>query len=157
MNKRAVIDALRQGIDADLEALANVTADARDEATGSESKAEDKYDTRATEASYLAAGQGRRLLATRQLAAWLDEVSPTAAPPRVTTGALVELTPPRGPTRWVLVGPVGGPRVTVDGQVVSLISLQSPLGEELEDAEPGDVVEIDSPRGPMELRVHSIQ
>ena len=153
MTKGAVIAAFQAEVGAQLEAVARVTADARGEATGSESKAEGKYDTRATEASYLAAGQGRRLAALRQLAAWLDQLEhseDSGASHAVQVGSLVLLTGAGGADgveRWVLVGPVGGPSVEVHGTTVQLVSLASPLGASLEDAEAGDELELESPRG----------
>ncbi|MBX2799250.1 MAG: GreA/GreB family elongation factor [Myxococcales bacterium] len=152
--KARVVERFRAAVASDLAALAQVTADARSEATGAESHAEGKYDTRATEASYLAAGQGRRLAALKQLAAWLEHLE-SATIVEVAVGALVQLHDDRT-ERWVLVGPVGGPRVEVDGVTVSLISLQSPLGEELDGAEAGDLVEVDSPRGVREMTVRTV-
>ena len=147
MNKPSVVHAFRSAVAADLAALAQVTADARQEATGDESRAEDKYDTRATEASYLAAGQGRRLDALKQLATWLHHLDPSHRPSAAGLGALVELRDEHGGSRWVLVGPVGGPRIEVEGHVVSLISLSSPLGESLEGAQLDEEVELDTPQG----------
>lgn len=152
MDKVAVIDAFREQVTQHLVALARVTADARSEATGGESKAEGKYDTRAIEASYLAAGQGRRLDALKRLAAWLARAGAAERCSVVGEGALVGLAD----GRWLLVGPAGGARVSVGDQMVALISLQSPLGEELDGAEHGDVVELELPRGLVPVRVDSV-
>ncbi|MEO0606041.1 MAG: GreA/GreB family elongation factor [Myxococcota bacterium] len=155
--KDAVIAALREATARDLAAVAEGTAHARAEATSAESKAENKYDTRATEASYLAAGQGRRLEGLRHLVGWLDQLDPAAVHDDVGMGALVELSEAGRPTRWVLVGPTGGPVVNVEGVEVMLLSLDSPLGEALDEAEPDEVVEVDSPRGVRRLRITTIR
>lgn len=153
LTRPQVIEALRRTIAQDLAAVAKMTAAARAEATSQESKAENKYDTRATEASYLAAGQGRRLESLRSLDAWLAQLDPEAGHERVALGALVRLVEPPKPDRWVLLAPTGGPTVTVRGATVMLLSLDSPLGEALDDAEPDEVVEVDSPQGLRQLRV----
>ncbi|MEN0063903.1 MAG: transcription elongation factor GreAB [Myxococcota bacterium] len=156
LSKRDVVEALRKTIADRLRSAAQMTADARAEATAEESRAENKYDTRATEASYLAAGQGRRLESLRTLAAWLEGLDPQARHAEVGVGALVGLTEPGRPPQWVLVGPTGGPSVEVDGQTVLLSSLASPLGEALDEAEAGDGIEVDSPRGIRRLRVDQV-
>jgi hypothetical protein len=126
-----VLAALADLLTAELSTLLQATAAARDEATSSESRAENKYDTRATEASYLAAGQGERLLALRHSLAWATSPSPTAT--------LVEL---EGPA-WVLVAPeAGGRRVVVAGQTVVVVTPGSPVGEALSSAAPGDLVRV---------------
>lgn len=153
MERARAIAALRAAVASDLAALARVTADARSEATGDESSAEGKYDTRATEASYLAAGQGRRLLGLRRLAAWLEQVDPARGPETVREGSLVRLREATGQLRHVVLAPMGGARAHVGDVVVSLVSGGSPLGEQLEGVEPGDVFELDSPRGTVEVVV----
>lgn len=131
--------------------IAQMTAAARDEATGQESASEGKYDTRATEASYLAAGHGRRMAALKQLAAWLDACRPVRHD-AVRIGSLVGLEGPRG-ARWVWVGPAGGAQVEVGNVSVQLISLHSPLGRQLRDARVGDDLELETPRGLTQLHV----
>ena len=156
MDKSRVVAALAAAVSDDLEALAQVTADARDEATGGESKAENKYDTRATEASYLAAGQGERMVALRALADWLGQLDPSLALEIAGQGALVELERDGEPA-WVLVGPQGGHSVTVDGQRVLLISEDSPLGRLLIGLQAGDAEELETPRGLQELVVVDVR
>lgn len=150
--KSEVVAALRETVAKDAAAVAQMTAAARSEATSSESKAENKYDTRATEASYLAAGQGRRLEGLRHLATWLEALDPEADHDRVALGALVGLVE-AGCERWVLIGPTGGPRVSVRDVDVLLLSLDSPLGEALDEAETDEIIEVDSPRGVRKLRI----
>ncbi|MEZ4236155.1 MAG: transcription elongation factor GreAB [Myxococcota bacterium] len=154
-DKARVVDALRQTVDAALAALAKMTEDTREEATGTESRAESQYDTRATEASYLAAGQGRRLLGLRALAGWLSQLDPGAPHTAVGPGALVCLSRGARPD-WVLMAPEGGHTVTVDGVAVRLVSVRSPTGEALELLEPGDEAEIDTPGGAALLRIEAV-
>ena len=151
LSKQRVLDHFRASLRAALAAQARATDAARHEATGAESRAENKYDTRATEASYLAAGQGERLQALRQVVAWLDQLD--GEPCSVAgAGALVGLVADGAP-RIVLLGPVGGHSVGVDGHTVALISVRAPLGEALLGAEEDDEVEHETPRGVSHLAV----
>src|SRR5688500_7983704 len=104
-SKTDVVEALRQALRAELAQLGRVTDMARDEATSAESRPENPYDTRALEASYLAAGQGERLTALRQLAAWAEVLG---AEPRdaVEAGALAQVALDEVP-QWVLFAPRG--------------------------------------------------
>jgi transcription elongation GreA/GreB family factor len=151
-----VIEALRQAVARDLGAAARMVSDARDEATGSESRAESQYDTRATEASYLAAGQGRRMLALEALADWLAMLDPAVTFEGVATGALVELQR-GGATEWVLLAPEGGHSVEVDGVAVNLVSVRSPAGAALAGLAPGDEDEVETPLGPVALAVVNVR
>jgi transcription elongation GreA/GreB family factor len=155
-DKERVLAALRDASARELAAAARMTEAAREEATGSESRAENQYDTRATEASYLAAGQGRRWADLRAFADWLEQVDPRAAAPRVGLGALVGVWR-AGATEWVLVAPEGGRSVVVDGVEVRLVSARSPAGEVLEGLEEGETTEVDTPRGPVEIRVARVR
>ena len=117
----AVVRALQAELHAELAAvLANAKA-AYDEATHAESKAENQYDTRSLEASYLAAGQAERVAALRRLVAFHDALDPDveAAETPVGHGSLVALEDEQGALRWCFVAPDGGGRaVTVEGHVV---------------------------------------
>ena len=105
LEKHKVHDALRATLEAELSILDAMVTAARDEATSAESRPENKYDTRALEASYLAAGQGERLATLRQLVAWargLDAAPQSAALP----GALLHIQTDAG-TRWLVLAPTG--------------------------------------------------
>jgi transcription elongation GreA/GreB family factor len=156
MDKRAVVEAFRAVLARDLDAALRMVGDTREEATGSESKAESQYDTRATEASYLAAGQGRRLVALRALGDWLAQLDPGSAHAEVAQGALVEVR--RGSVvEWALVGPDGGLAATVDGVEVRMISASSPAGEVLLGKVAGDEDELDTPRGPILVKLLAVR
>lgn len=153
--KADVIDAFRRAIADELAAIESVAAMARDEVSSEETRQEGKYDTRATEASYLARGQAERIVALRRLLSWFEAIEPGAFDAEnVQLGALVALRGKRSAV--VFVAPAGGPRVTVGGVSVQAISLTSPLGEVLEELEVGDELELDTPRGVRELVVAAL-
>src|SRR5687768_11096256 len=93
--KSEVLAELRKILRDELSRLARGTDMARDEATSVESRPENQYDTRALEASYLAAGQGERLEALRLLLAWA-EVQRDDPTDTVEAGALALLEGPIG-------------------------------------------------------------
>lgn len=155
IDKHDVILAFQEHLKEELQAVESVAAMARDEVTSEETQQEGKYDTRATEASYLARGQAERIVALRQLLSWFEADNVTAAP--MTTVQLRALVVLDGrPPAVVFVAPVGGVRVVVGGTPVQAISLTSPLGEAIDELEVGDDVEIHTPRGVRELTITSI-
>ena len=62
MNKRELVNQIIQQLTGEVEVLFKAARAAHAEATHEQSKAEDKYDTRGLEASYLARGQSRQSL-----------------------------------------------------------------------------------------------
>lgn len=152
--KSQVIQAIRSQLSLSLEAIERMAEQARDETTGGESKAEGQYDTRATEASYLARGQAMRIGELRQLMAWFEAHSTVPTLKMVSVGALVGI---EGTQQELLfIAPAGGSDVDVLGQRVRVISPASPLGSAMLALEVGDAFEVDTPRGLRTYEVTSI-
>jgi hypothetical protein len=152
MNRDAVVRAICATLAQELESIERVAAMARDEVASEESKQESKYDTRATEASYLARGQAWRIAELRQIASWFDRLDPLRpASEAAGLGSLVHVTGHRD--AWLFLAPIGGPRVQLDGQVVRVISPESPLGGALMGLEQDEAFEINSPQGRVEYEV----
>jgi transcription elongation GreA/GreB family factor len=156
-DKPTVVAALRRDLGEELAALERVAAATRAEVGSDQTRSEGKYDTRATEASYLARGQARRIAGLRRLLAWLERFDPERPlePAVVQVGALVLI---EGPRRELLfVAPMGGGRLQVGQHTVRVISPKGPLGEELMELEVGDGLEVDSPRGLQSYEVVAIR
>jgi transcription elongation GreA/GreB family factor len=151
MTRSQAITALRQALRTALAAVVAVAEDARSEATGAESKQEGQYDTRATEASYLARGQGQRVLELRRLASWFENLQLEASPDSVGLGTLVRLGGDK--SEWLLVAPVGGTHAEVEGEVVRVVSPSAPLGAAIMGLELDDAVEFVTPKGVIEVIV----
>jgi transcription elongation GreA/GreB family factor len=103
------------------------------EATHESSKAENKYDTRGLEAAYLAGGQARQAKELMDSIELYESLSPrdfaSAEPIEVT--ALVELEC-NGMKSTYFIGPRnGGLEVQFQGEDVTVITPQSPLGQNL--------------------------
>jgi len=150
-----VLNAFRKSVEGELAAIERVSAITREEVTSEETRSEGKYDTRATEASYLARGQAWRIASLRQLAAWLDALPDS--PPQsgvVCIGSLVVLE--GDDVEFLLLGPTGGSKVTTDGVVVRLISPESPVGAKVVGLQAGDDFEVKRPNGRAEFTVTAI-
>jgi transcription elongation GreA/GreB family factor len=146
-DRTRVLATLRAQLDQELATLARMTEMARDEATSAESRPENQYDTRALEASYLAAGQGQRLADLERLIAWVESQHGRTYE-QVQAGAIVGLSD----GGWLLMAPRGGIAVRVDGVEVRLVSAVSPLGESLCGLSEGDDADDESGRAVVAVR-----
>ncbi len=133
MDKRFLIEKLLAQLDEELDRYTLAARAAQADATDDQSRAENKYDTRGLEASYLAHGQSRQALETlrtRELFGALDRRDFAPGEP-VGIGALVELAG-AGERVFYFVGPgAGGMEIVHDGQEVLVVTGQSPLGRQL--------------------------
>ncbi len=133
MNKQSVLDLIIARLTDDLALYVRAAETARFEATDEQSKAENKYDTRGLEASYLARGQSRQAAETEHALIQFQALPCRlfAAADPIDLGALVALDRRKERT-WFLVGPnAGGVEVTLDGEEITVITPQSPLGQQL--------------------------
>lgn len=133
VDKHELVRAIIQKLRDDLVLYQNAAGAARAEATDEQSKAENKYDTRGLEASYLARGQSRQaaeinesIKAFQKLA--LREFSSSDA---IDVGAVVELKN-FNETSTYFIGPrSGGTEIACDNREVLVITPESPLGSQL--------------------------
>lgn len=137
---RALLDALR----ARLERNRSLASHAAASATHDQAKAEDKYDTRGLELTYLAAGatdrveELRRVLA--QYAFWSLPDTPMTT---IVPGALVGLEDDDGREKTVFLAPFGdGESLEVEGASIQAVTLRAPLGAALLGKEQGDEVTV---------------
>ncbi len=133
MNKHTLVEKIIAQLAAELEAYARSARAAHAEATHEQSKAENKYDTRGLEASYLARGQSRQAAETeearRQFAA--IEVRAFGSGEGIDVGALIEIEGRGGRTCYFLGPRAGGTEIEHEGREVLVITPQSPLGRQL--------------------------
>ncbi len=133
MNKRALIQKITAQLVSELEVYFRAAQFSRAEATHESNKAENKYDTRGLEASYLARGQSKQLAELEAAIAEYEKlgVKKFAADDAIAVGALVELEH-GGETSFYFIGPrAGGTEVVHDKKEILVITPQSPLGEQL--------------------------
>ncbi len=140
MNKRAVIQKIVARLTNELEIYFRAAQFSRAEATHESSKAENKYDTRGLEASYLARGQSRQASEIEAAIAEFGKltVKKFAANEPIGLGALVELEH-GGEQSFYFIGPrAGGTEISHDKKEILVITPQSPLGEQIMGKKSGD-------------------
>lgn len=136
-----MVAAILDQLTAEAELYDRAARAAHAEATDEQSKAENKYDTRGLEASYLARGQSRQAAEVGQ-ALLQYRALPLAVSASVEVGALVQLSAGRD-VSWYFLGPrAGGLEVTVAGQEITVITPQSPLGSQLLGRRAGDRIPL---------------
>lgn len=139
----------------ELEAVERISSVTREEVTSDETRSEGKYDTRATEASYLARGQAWRIAELRQLASWCAQLSDT--PPSTERACLGSLILVEAETSAMyFLAPAGGTALTIEGRTVRLVSPQSPLGQALIGMEIDEETQFNSPSGLQSLVLLSV-
>lgn len=144
MNKRTLLKAIITQLQAELQTFTRAAKSARVEATDEQSRAENKYDTRGLEASYLAAGQARQVAELESAIAAFDAlpVRAFATSEAIGLGALVELEQ-NGERTLYFIGPcAGGTEAACGKREVLVITLQSPLGGQLQGRRQGDQLEL---------------
>ena len=143
MSKSALLDQILQALKAQLSLMQAATAEARENATGDETRSEGKYDTRAIEASYLASAQAGQVASLSQAIDMLSRFEPRAFDEQeaIAPGALVEADDD-GEITYYLLAPVGG-GCTIDyqGFDCTVLAPESPLYQQLLGSCEGDLLE----------------
>ena len=140
MNKRAIIRKITAKLVSELEIYFRAAQFSRAEATHESNKAENKYDTRGLEASYLARGQSKQAAELEAAIAEFEQLGARkfAVGDAIAVGALVELEH-GGESSFYFLGPrAGGTEVRHDRKEILVITPQSPLGEQLVGKKSGD-------------------
>src|SRR4051794_23080487 len=119
MTKRDLLSLIVAKLSAELQAITTAARATHAEATNEENKAEDKYDTRGLEASYLAHGQSKAAEEAAQAVAQFSALAARDFAPGepISLGALVRLEG-RGASAY-FVGPrAGGTEIETAGEAV---------------------------------------
>ncbi|MDB4937607.1 MAG: Transcription elongation factor [Labilithrix sp.] len=130
--------------------------DAAAAATHAEAKPENDKDTRALEASYLAAGQAERV---RELETALKllvglELRDIGAATPICASAIITLEDDDGARTMFFMSPHGGGvRLDLEGTSVQVVTPQSPLGKALLGRLHGDVIELRGKSGVREMTI----
>lgn len=155
MNKAKLMAKILEKLEEERAALAQAALHTYEAATHEESEAEDQYDTRGLEASYLAGAQAKRVAELEQLlhtlkhlaARTFKESDPIAAT------ALVEIAG-EGKNTWCFLLPMGGgSSIDFDSHHIQIITPKSPLGEALVGRKVGDEIVVDIGRETREYQI----
>lgn len=144
MNKPAVLEQFLAVLKAELAALTRAAQGAFAAATDPDSKAENKYDTRTLEASYVARGQAKRVTELQEAVRAFEALSGNelAAGAAATLGALVSLETPEE-TAHYFIGPfAGGTEIAYEGSEIVVITPASALGQKLIGKREGDAIAL---------------
>jgi transcription elongation GreA/GreB family factor len=158
IDKRLVLEAFKQRLEAELERAHTRAKDAAAGATHEENRAEGDKDMRATEASYVARGHSERVAEMEEALARLNTLELLDFEPgaRIAMSALVELEHRGRRLFYFLLPSAGGERLPSAGVEIQALTTQSPLGTRLLGLTEGDEAELPA-RSPGELaRVYEI-
>lgn len=159
IDKAPLFEALRQLLQADLDALNASQREIEEGATHEESRQENDKDTRAIESSYLARGLARRVT---ELQVGLGQLSAMRACGLTTSatvllGSLITVEDDAGVQQQYLLAPAGGgKRLSHGGAIIKVVTPSSPLGRSLLRRGVGDEVVLQSPAGVRELEVVAV-
>lgn len=142
MDKRRIIEAILRQLETERQAALAAARAAQADATDEQNKAENKYDTRGLEASYLARGQALQTaeldFARQQYAAFTIRDFPSGE--AIAVGALIEVEDASGREYYFFGPAAGGSEVEVGGVEVIVVTVKSPLAQALLGRRAGDTL-----------------
>ncbi len=159
MNKRVLIKKIIARLTEELAVYFRAANASRAEATHEQNKAEDKYDTRGLEASYLARGQSRQAAEIESAIAEFEKlaVRKFGNGEAIGLGALVELET-GGENFFYFIGPrAGGTEAVHEKKEILVITPQSPLGEQLLGKKQGDRPQLNLGGAKQATRIVSVE
>lgn len=141
MAKTEILALILERLRAELDLLTRAALATHAEATHEENKAEDKYDTRGLEASYLAHGQSRAAEEAADAVAQFQSLvlRDFTASEAIALGALVRL---EDGARYFIGPKAGGTEVESDNGTIMVITPSSPLGRQLVGRRQGDRITL---------------
>ncbi len=154
--KRTLLAGLLAHVESEIATMRKAAYDAAQAATHEEAKPENDKDTRALEASYLAAGQAERVreLETAVKVLTQLELKDIGKTTPICASAVITLEDDDGTRSMFFMSPHGGGvRLELEAASVQVVTPQSPLGKALLGRLHGDVIEL---RGKSGLREMSI-
>jgi transcription elongation GreA/GreB family factor len=159
MNKPKLIQAVVSKLTQEREVFLKAAEAARAEATDEQNKAENKYDTRGLEASYLARGQSQQVAELGTAIVEFEKLADRrfAHNEPIDMGAFVELQQGRDRSLYLLGPRAGGTEVQFGRDEVIIITPQSPLGSQLVGSKQGDVLKLSLPGNQDTYRVVKVE
>lgn len=155
VNKSVLLKKIIDHLSGELETYGRAARAAHAEATHEQSRAENKYDTRGLEASYLARGQSRQAAALEATLLQYQALTPRrfGAEDSVDLGAVFVLEGAGGSSTYFLGPGAGGTEVTVGKEEVTVLTPQSPLGRLVMGRKVGESIRLESGGTPRVFRL----
>ena len=144
MNKRTLIQKIISKLNEELAVYFRAAQASRAEATHEQSRADNKYDTRGLEASYLAHGQSKQAAELESSIVEFEKLDTRkfSVGEGAAVGALVQLEM-GNEVSFYFIGPrAGGTEVVQEKREVLVITPQSPLGAQLMEKKQGDRLQL---------------
>jgi len=154
--KKALLAGLVAHVEGEVATMRKAAYDAAEAATHAEAKPENDKDTRALEASYLAAGQATRVAELENALKLLVgiELKDIGKATPICASAVITLEDDDGAHTLFFMSPHGGGvRLELDGKSVQVVTPQSPLGKALLGKLHGDVIELRGKSGLREMTI----
>ena len=145
-NKEQLISSCVEKLRHDLSSLETAVREAHESATDEENIPENKYDTLALEASYLAEGQSRRLEELKGSVSLFENMTLVEFDERtkISLSALVTIESEEGEERTVfLANEGGGLNLEWQGRTVTVMTPQTPIAQAVLGQYLGDYIEIE--------------
>ncbi len=146
MNKEKLLQEIIEQLEKDRVALLEATRATLEAATHEESVAENEYDTRGLEASYLAGAQSKRVAEIEEALSIYKHLNLRSFTKEdtIASTALVELVSEGKKSYVILMPKAGGMTLHLDGYPVQVVTGTSPLGEALLGLRIGDSALVES-------------
>jgi transcription elongation GreA/GreB family factor len=144
VNKETLLNLFKDLLKTNLQLAYDAAKNTYDIATHEENKAENKYDTRGLEASYLAGAQAERVADIKKTLTVFDtiKINNFTEQSKVALTALIELQSSEKALLLLLMPMGGGLTLNSEGRTIQVITPESPLGQNLVGKEIGDSVQI---------------
>lgn len=157
MNKFKILQLVIAQLSHDLVVFSTAAKTAHEAATHEQNKPDNKYDTLALEASYVAQGQANRAQEIKQSIEIYKSLNLTVDSEAIRVTSLVTIEADDGSSKTVFIGPVeGGMKITDDQIEIIFITPASPLGKALVGRSLGDYIEINAGTSRMEYEIVEI-
>lgn len=159
MNKAKLIDQIIRQLEENLQTNIAAALATYEAATNEESQAENEYDTRGLEASYLAGAQAKRVGEIEEQLHIYRQLKPRtfSKTDAIDATALVEVEH-NGRKSYVFLMPkAGGIALNVDGFAVQVITPLSPLGEALVGLKVGDIAIVETANTSKEYEILGVE
>src|SRR5688500_2120711 len=158
-NKQALVRKIIAALTEELERFAKAARASHAEATDPQSKAEHKYDTRGLEAAYLAGGQARKVAEVEESISLFQKLKLVDFTPETSIdyGALVQVEMRGGANGYFMAPRAGGLEVIHDKEEITVITPQSPHGEQLLEKKQGDKFQFGTGREATEGQILAVR
>jgi len=143
INKQDILALIIAKLSADISVCEQAVRAARDTATHADALGSSKYETTGLEASYLAQGQGLRLLEVERSLAYFSQLKLSGNSNVISLSSLIALCDEQREEQLLwLAADAGGLKIEYAGTSITVVTPKSPLGAALIGKSPGDELEV---------------